>query len=366
MDDSEIYDQMSQLNNELVNTQRDLVKTNKNLEYQIERFKVTLQNIADPVIVTDENFIITLVNQKAFSFIGNNQDIINKPIDEVLQFKETTSNSENGVFTLSQQESIFPLHHKELLLFSYSQEPFFVELSISAIEEKSGITSGYVVVIHSIAERKKIEIQQTEIKDILQVINRILRHDILNHLNVIQMATYLSEKKGDFTYLSKVMKSVEASIKLVNDMKNLEYTVSKGGKLAVYETREIIEEVSSNYPIQFNISGYGKIVADEAFSSVIDNLIRNAINHGKTEKMDIVISPNKDYSEISIRDYGAGMKKDILDKIFDENFKAGSTGNTGIGLYIVKKVIERYGGNIRVESELGKGTTFTLKVPSQN
>jgi len=90
MDDSEIYDQMSQLNNELVNTQRDLVKTNKNLEYQIERFKVTLQNIADPVIVTDENFIITLVNQKAFSFIGNNQDIINKPIDEVLQFKETT------------------------------------------------------------------------------------------------------------------------------------------------------------------------------------------------------------------------------------------------------------------------------------
>jgi len=221
------------------------------------------------------------------------------------------------------------------------------------------------VVIHSIAERKKIEIQQTEIKDILQVINRILRHDILNHLNVIQMATYLSEKKGDFTYLSKVMKSVEASIKLVNDMKNLEYTVSKGGKLAVYETREIIEEVSSNYPIQFNISGYGKIVADEAFSSVIDNLIRNAINHGKTEKMDIVISPNKDYSEISIRDYGAGMKKDILDKIFDENFKAGSTGNTGIGLYIVKKVVERYGGKIKVESELGKGTTFTLTVPSK-
>ncbi|APH39180.1 ATP-binding protein [Methanohalophilus halophilus] len=366
MDDNEIYNEISQLNNELVNTQRDLVKTNKSLEYQIERFKVTLQNIADPVIVTDENFNITLVNQKTLSFIGSKRDIINKPIDEVLQFKEITSNSENVVFTVPQQKNIFPLQNKEILLVLKEQEPFFVELSISAIEEKPGKTNGYVVVIHSIAERKKIEMQQTEIKDFLQVINRILRHDILNHLNVIQMATYLSEKKGDFTYLGKVMKSVEASIKLVNDMKNLEYTVSKGGELAVYEAREIIEEVSSYYPIQFNISGNGKIVADEAFRSAIDNLIRNAINHGKTEKMDIVISPNKDYCEISVRDYGTGMEKDILDKIFDENFKAGSTGNTGIGLHIVKKVIERYGGNIRVESELGEGTTFTLKVPSQN
>jgi PAS domain S-box-containing protein len=366
MDENEIYNQISQLNNELINTQRNLVKTNRDLEYQIERFRVTLQNITDPVIVTDANFNVVLTNQNAISFTGNKKDMIGRPINEVLYFEEIMQDTDNETFRVSEHRSQYPLKNKEMLFISANHNRVFVELSVSPIKENPEKISGYVIIIHSIDERKKIELRQTEIKDFLYMINKILRHDILNFLNVIQMAIYLSKEKSDFTYLDKAMKSVESSIKLVNDMKNLEYTISKGGNLDIYSVREVIEDVSSNYTIEFNIIGNGDIVADEAIYSVFDNLIRNAIKHGNTKKMRFVITDKSDHCQISVRDYGNGIDNDVIDKIFDENFTHGTTGNTGLGLYIVKKVIERYGGDIWVKSEKEKGTTFTIKIPGPN
>ena len=101
-------------------------------------------------------------------------------------------------------------------------------------------------------------------------------------------------------------------------------------------------------------------MADEAINSVMDNLVRNAVVHGKTDRIDINIVLDDKTCTIEVSDFGVGIPDDYKSKIFEEGESFGETRGTGLGLYIVKKVIERYGGEIEVEDNKPKGTKFTI------
>jgi len=95
---------------------------------------------------------------------------------------------------------------------------------------------------------------------------------------------------------------------------------------------------------------------------VFENIMRNAVIHGKTERIDVDISSNNSECEIRIADYGKGIPDDIKGNIFEEGLSFGDSRGSGLGLYIVKKTIERYGGSIMVEDNKPKGTIFTIKL----
>ncbi|RLF64335.1 MAG: hypothetical protein DRN33_02395 [Thermoplasmata archaeon] len=120
-----------------------------------------------------------------------------------------------------------------------------------------------------------------------------------------------------------------------------------------------------NYELEFKIKGNCTIKADEAIHSVIDNIVRNAVVHSGTDRMDIEMKSNNEECEIRIADYGKGIPDKIKEKIFDERFKHGDTGGSGLGLYIVRKTIERYGGSIHVENNEPNGTVFVIKLRRQ-
>lgn len=102
-------------------------------------------------------------------------------------------------------------------------------------------------------------------------------------------------------------------------------------------------------------------------------LFDNAIKYSKDEKrIELFTSKDQDYISISVKDYGRGISESELDKIFDRFFRAdesrvNDTEGTGLGLSIAQNIINRYEGDIKVESELGRGTRFTVLIPrSQN
>jgi signal transduction histidine kinase len=103
-------------------------------------------------------------------------------------------------------------------------------------------------------------------------------------------------------------------------------------------------------------------MADESLHSVIDNLVRNAVIHGKTDRISVDISNLGNTCDVRIADYGVGISDDIKGKIFEEGFTYGETGQTGLGLHIVKKAMETYGGQVYVEDNKPKGTAFILKL----
>lgn len=145
---------------------------------------------------------------------------------------------------------------------------------------------------------------------------------------------------------------------------------------------EMIEKVMDNYKLQLQnknatvqllLNAKNHFInGDEVhFSNLISNLVDNAIKYSK-DQLTIKISTHstRNYLVIRIDDDGIGMSKESVKRIFEKFYRA-HTGNLhnvkgfGLGMSYVKTVIDAHKGKIKVESILGKGTTFTIEVPNQ-
>ena len=213
-----------------------------------------------------------------------------------------------------------------------------------------------------ITEKKLAQNKIIELNDTLRLLNKLLRHDILNNLMVISANIEMIESEDKYK-INKALDYVTKSAQLINRIKELESLVSSGFELSNYDVKSIIKDVSKNYSnIKINIIGNCFVLADESLSSVFDNIIRNAVIHGHTNKIYIKISRNKNYCEIKFIDYGMGIPEIIKDRLFEEGFSFGENKGTGLVLYIVKKTLERYGGDIQVQDNSPSGAIFILKL----
>ncbi|ADB57689.1 PAS domain S-box protein [Archaeoglobus profundus] len=208
-------------------------------------------------------------------------------------------------------------------------------------------------------ERRKLE----ELSKMLSLINRILRHDVLNAITSAVGYLELYKETRDESLLEKVAISLERCANVVRTMKSFEEMVSEG-KLRIVNVGKIAEDVAKSFVIPVNIEGDCEVVADEGLRAVIENIVQNAIQHGKTDRVDIRISRVHDYCEIRIADYGKGIPDEIKSRIFEEGFTYGESAGTGMGLYIAERIVERYGGKIWVEDNEPQGTTFVIRLKS--
>ncbi len=228
---------------------------------------------------------------------------------------------------------------------------------------KKGKSVGIVAVIRDITERKQVEKELKASHKHLELINKILRHDLINDITVIKSALRLYTKSKDVKYLEKVDESINKSVELIRRMSELESFISSHKRLKIYDVKEVVEEVKQDYtPIDLNIEGNCKVLADDAFNSVIDNIIRNALEHGKTDIIDIKIEAKGKLCEIRIADYGIGIPDELKEKVFEEGFKYGKTGHSGLGLFIVKGTLQKYGGSVHVEDNKPKGAVLILQL----
>jgi signal transduction histidine kinase len=118
--------------------------------------------------------------------------------------------------------------------------------------------------------------------------------------------------------------------------------------------------------LRVEVEGEMKILADAAFPSLVVNLLRNAIVHGGAQVMKVSMDEVKGMAEIRFADDGKGIPNEIKQQLFQEGAKFGETGNTGLGLYIVRKTVERYGGRVWVEDNHPQGAVFVLQIPKAN
>jgi len=225
------------------------------------------------------------------------------------------------------------------------------------------LPSGEVVAIYDdITDRKHAEEEIKSHREHLALINQILRHDLTNDLVVIQSALNLYNKSPEEELLQEISSRAGKSIDLINRMRGLESFMSSRKNLKPYDIREAVDELIKSYPsIDFEIKGNSHVMADDSLSSVIDNIISNAVIHGRTDRITITTGKERDMCEMRIADNGTGIPDDIKEKIFEEGFMHGDTGHAGLGLYIVKKTMENYGGYAWVEDNEPKGAVFALR-----
>ena len=182
---------------------------------------------------------------------------------------------------------------------------------------------------------------------------------------------------------------------VINDeTKRLRFLVEKVLQMSMFDKKkavfkkkeldlnEMVENIAKSFTLRVEHTG-GKIyteieaidsaifVDEMHFQNVIFNLMDNAVKYRKQDKpIDIYLRTwnDNDHLYLSVWDTGLGIKKENLKKIFDKFYRV-HTGNVhdakgfGLGLAYVHKVVDLHDGEIKVESEYGKGTTFTIKLP---
>ncbi|MCD4796507.1 MAG: hybrid sensor histidine kinase/response regulator [Candidatus Cloacimonetes bacterium] len=209
--------------------------------------------------------------------------------------------------------------------------------------------------------RKKVQNELLENREHLKLLNKILRHDILNNLSVVISALRLYKANHDESVLEKSKKSIEKSVELINRMRGIEMAISSRKGLKPIDLNKAINKIIAAKPdVEFSVKGKAQVLADQTISSIFDNIISNAVIHGKADKINITINRKQKKCEIRIADNGQGIPDNIKESVFEEGFHFGKTGGTGIGLYIVKKTIEKYGGKIFIEDNKPNGTIIVV------
>ena len=215
--------------------------------------------------------------------------------------------------------------------------------------------------------KQKIEdLEKKHEKEIegLKFIYQILRHDLLNILTILKSSLNIFKETNDDQLLADMYSYIKKATKLIRTIRELESTYGKPNLLP-YQIRKVITNVIKAYKsmnFEIEVDSYLYVIADNALSITIDNIVNNAIKHGRASKITIKAREEDKYFYLSIADNGCGIPEEIKTKIFEDGFKFGETGNTGIGLYIVKKLITRYGGEVTVQNNQPCGAIITLRL----
>lgn len=183
--------------------------------------------------------------------------------------------------------------------------------------------------------------------------------------------------------IKDTLDEVNLMTRLVNDLQTL--SLAESGQLPLHPTRflvaELIQDLTSSFSAQAASQGidlrssiadpHQELTADyDRLNQVLSNLITNALRHtprGGTISIETGPASNEERSvQIIVKDTGAGISFEDLPFIFDRFWRADKSRSdrehTGLGLAITKQLIHAHGGTIDVQSEVGRGTTFTIKL----
>ena len=276
-----------------------------------------------------------------------------------------------------------------------------VSISVAPITVEGRLT-GYVGLYKDVTERKQMERKLQEYSEHLEELvekrtrqlkeaqERLLKserlaaigeiaamvgHDLRNPLTSIAGATYYLktklEQKMDKTakdMVELIEKDIKYSDKIISDL--LRYSREIHLELTETTPKSITKHALTSIKVPKNIrisnltDNKPKIKIDaQKMNRVLVNITKNAIDAmPKGGKLTITSKKTNGKLEITFTDTGRGMQKDILEKIWTPLFTTKAKG-MGLGLPICKRIVEAHGGDISVESIVGKGTTFTVTIP---
>lgn len=238
---------------------------------------------------------------------------------------------------------------------------FPAEVKLSRFEHRG--EPALHALVRDITERKEREQQVTEQRDNLDILNQVLRHDIRNDIQlIVAYAEFLEDEIGDEemqAYVETVLENADHAVELTESAREMaEVMLSAEEELRPVSLRSVlgseVEEVQEAYPgasTEKTAIPQVSVRANDMLDSVFRNLLKNAIQHNDKEIPKVTVSARKRDGTVVVRiaDNGPGVPDGQKEVIFGKNEKGLDSHGTGIGLYLVKTLVESYGGDIWVE-----------------
>jgi PAS domain S-box-containing protein len=372
--------------------ERELVTT-RNL------LAATLSSIGDGVISTDNNGMITFMNAVGAELTGWDPDLaIGKPVEDVLVLVREDSGQriENPIRCALRTGAKVGLENHTVLV-SADGRTFVVDDCAAPICDDSETISGAVMVFRDVTQAREAE---RALQDAYRQLNQsaaelrrsnedlsqfahVASHDLRSPLNTVTMYSQLLERRygnklGDDgkELVGQIATSTKRMAALIEDL--LQFSTLSSRR--EYSTEPIDADASLKMAIdnlQSAITGSGAIVEwtplpkvgidGTSLVQLFQNLIGNAIRYRSCAVPHIRICAERDgkFWRFSCQDNGLGISAEHYERIFEpfKRLHGQELPGSGIGLALCKKIVQRYGGAIWVESKLGTGSTFRFTIP---
>jgi len=348
-----------------------------------EKYRILAETSADGVITIDPLGRLTYINPSFEKMIKRSKGkVLATPFKDLL--------SEDSVYFF--QELIINARKKKEKIENVELELVFpkgdvipIEMNISPVEKNKEF-SGMVCTIRDITERRRIENELKKSERLKTEFMNIAAHElkspvtpIKGYLDLIISDQKTSKQVKDWAKVS--LRNAERLLRIVNDILDVSRldTDTMRFDMEKVVTREILDEIVEDMkPVVENkglkfITDIPKdlpnIMGDKyRLSQVFKNLLVNAVKFTDNGHIRIKVEKEKDNIHIEIEDTGIGISKDEEKKVFNKFYQA-YTGEdrknegTGLGLFICKQIIKKHKGNIWVESQVRKGSTFNIELP---
>ena len=368
------------------------------LEERTERLNVTLTSIGDGVITTDTEGCVTFLNPVAERITAwTKSEVLGQPINQVLTLvnEHTREAVENPVTRVLREGLVVGLANHTLLITKDGRE-IPVADSGAPIRGSTGQFYGVVMVFRDVTEERRVEQDTLRAKELAEEANRVkdeflatMSHELRTPLNVIIGYTDLliedtfgSLNEEQTQTLRRVRASADELLFLISallDLSRLEagqvsverQSVQLGDFLEQLKAEtEGLQDLSHLECIWQVDSALSPLETDpQKLKTILKNLIGNAIKFTERGRITVSAEVIRDGVGIAIADTGIGIPSEALQLIFEpfRQLDGSSTrqySGSGLGLHIVSRLVDTLGGTVSVESEVGKGSTFRVWLPS--
>ncbi|MFD2287024.1 PAS domain-containing protein [Pedobacter petrophilus] len=357
--------------------ERQIVKRANSLRESEVFLTSIIQTVRESLLVLDPDFCVVSANDhftKTFKVtseetvgtklyeLGNHQWDIPKLRELLVDILPTNNPVEDF-----EVEYDFPHIGRKLML-----------LNAYRIELEGQFKDQILLAIEDITEKREIERRKD---DFLSIASHELKTPLTTIKGYVQaMERMIPENAGErfANMLGKTSQYLDRLDNLIAEL--LDVSRIQTGNIELHkmpfdfdkmvkETVDIIQSASGNHQIQITGNSEILVSADEShIIQVLNNLLSNAIKYApKADKVRVHISKVSEFVKVSVTDKGMGISAEDQKKIFERFFRAveiqQSFPGMGIGLYICEQIIKNHNGTIWVESEKGKGSTFSFTLP---
>ena len=355
--------------------------TSEHLEH--ERLTSLINSMADAVVAVDEHAKIVMYNGAALNVFDVNTITVGKSVKSLLKPIDKDNQPIDIVAMI--RDITVPITNRDLRL-QYADGSFInLYLSIAPVRLGYGEQGqkGFVILLRDITREKSLEEERNEF---ISVVSHELRTPIAIAEGNVSNAEFIADKSGDIDAIKKALRDTHTQMIFLADMINDLSTLSRAerGKLELniepINVHDLVNDLAGNYTPQAEAKGLViKTVLDPKLEllqtsklytrEILQNFITNAVKY--TEKGSVTIEAKADPKGVKflVHDTGIGIAKGDQQRVFDkffrsEDYRTRQASGTGLGLYVTMKLTRMLHADIDIESQLNKGSTFTIFIPN--